>query len=260
MKVKSFLDELRANHRIFTNYYLPEASLFDENNEPLYPVIHTENSLIFQQKTNYDFTRLLVYTTQDIQQIEQNLEKSVLEFIRPKKSYLNDEVLHQWAMKHHLEHYTTFHRMMLLSSDKIPIFDEKITLPLEEDLKKIKQILENQFNVYTERIPSIEELSLLKDSIYIIKEKEEIQALLVSEKTGVTEELRYWWVREESRGKKYGSLLMRYFLNKNEETKRFVLWVEKNNITAIEKYQYFGFQEDRIINEIYLTNDIYNEK
>lgn len=255
MEVKPFLDELIANHRIFTNYYLPEVSLFDENNEPLYPVINTENSLVFQQKMDYDFSRLLVYTTQDIQQIEQNLEKSVLEFIRPKKSNLNDEVLHQWAMKHHLVHYTTFQRMMLLSSDKTPFFDAKITLPLEGDLKKIKQILENQFNVYMERIPSIEELSLLKDSIYIIKEKEEIQALLISEKTGVTEELRYWWVREESRGKKYGSVLMRYFLNKHQETKRFVLWVEKSNISAIEKYQYFGFQEDRIINEIYFTKD-----
>ena len=100
----------------------------------------------------------------------------------------------------------------------------------------------------------------LRDSTYIIKNNNNLAAILISEKKGKTEELRYWLVLPDYRDLGYGGLLMKYFLNLNIETIRYTLWVDASNITTIKKYEHYGFLKDRLLNKIFINKNIMKEK
>ncbi|KQB44196.1 GCN5-related N-acetyltransferase [Flavobacterium daejeonense] len=257
MEFQKLLETFRLNKAV-TNSYLPDVSLFDKKGNPVYDYLKSDDSIIFFKETAYSFRQVLVFVKSKCSIAGQNIQNSVFEFIRPGISSLSNEVLHNWALKNGFVHYKTFQRMAFLRKEKEKL-DSLVDIehPKDlEDLTAIKTFLEDNFDIFAERIPSVEELKSLITGIYLIRDNRQIAALLISEKKGVTEELRYWLVKKEFRKKKYGGALMRYFLNKNGDTKRFVLWVDNTNEEAIDKYKHFGFSNDKIINEIYITKDL----
>lgn len=255
MREKLFLEELKQKG-IVSNNYASDSILFDEVESLKASIVMQENSLIFFRKTEYSFNRAVVYTTKNSTDLNLDCKQTTLEFIRQKKDNLEENILNQWAVRNGFSHFSTFNRMMMMRQNRENVLYKQIQNPTDEDLIEIKQFLEQNFNIFTERIPTIEELIVLKKTTYFVRENDEIVALLISEKKGVTEELRYWLVKENYRGKKYGGLLMKHFLNNFADTQRFILWVDNTNISAIDKYKYFGFKGDRIVNEIYLTKDL----
>lgn len=257
MELQKLLETFRLNKGA-TNSYLPDAFLFDKKGNPVYDYLQSNNCLIFFKETEHSFRQVLVFVKSKSSITDQNIQNSVLEFIRPRISSLSNEVLHNWALNNGFVHYKTFQRMTLLRKEREKVnYLFNIEHPKDlDDLIAIKIFLEDNFDIFAERIPSVEELKSLITSTYLIRDNRQITALLISEKKGVTEELRYWLVKKEFQKKKYGGILMRYFLNKNEDTKRFVLWVDNTNQNAIDKYKYFGFSNDKIINEIYITKDL----
>lgn len=124
-------------------------------------------------------------------------------------------------------------------------------LATKNDISQIKSLLELNFDKYGERIPNETELENLLSSTYCVKEKGLISAVLISEKKGNSEELKYWLVSEKNRGKGYGTKLMEIFLSRNSDTQIYYLWVEKNNFAAISKYVSFGFEMDSLKNLVF---------
>ena len=170
---------------------------------------------------------------------------------------MQSDQVKNWLVDNDNFHYRTFLRMFRIDNLQITGIDfSSVQNPKGDDFEAIKRLLEKNFDIYAERIPSIEELKQLQNSTYVIKHENQIAAILISDLKGKTEELRYWLVMPEFRYKGYGSLLMKYFLNCCKDTKRYTLWVDSVNENAINKYKYFGFVKDRIINTIYINKNI----
>jgi acyl carrier protein/ribosomal protein S18 acetylase RimI-like enzyme len=170
-------------------------------------------------------------------------------------------LISDWLIDNRNFHYKTFVRMFKTEKvDYSEVDFSKIQNPSFEDILIIKKELEDNFNILTERIPSIEELFELKNTTFIIKEGNEIASILISEIKGKTKELRYWLVLPQYRNNGYGSLLIKFFLNCNKVTVRFTLWVDTLNLKAIKYYELNGFKYDRLINKIFINYTIMKDK
>lgn len=237
-------------------------NLIESNNAEYFEV--NDDKYVFQNR-EYNFQQTFFWinkykiTSQPINLFrDKNL---VLEYILLENQKKN-QLIDNWLTTNQFFDFRTFIRMFQIrqSNNLHYISTNNITNPTEYDFDAIKNILEKNFNIFSERIPSINELKNLEKSTYLIKKNNHIAALLISEKKGKTEELRYWVVLPEYRSMGYGSDLMKYFLNLNKDTIRFTLWVDLKNFGAIEKYKYFQFKKDKIVNKIYINTKIMKEK
>jgi acyl carrier protein len=244
-------------------YTQPQLLKLLENKNAEYLEVNDDKYLL--QKRDYNFHQIFFWINKynkHNQPVNLFKEKNlVLEYIileKQEKIYIIDN----WLKTNQFFEFRTFIRMFQIrQSDYLQyVSTNNIKNPIDSDYNEIKNILETNFNVFSERIPDINELKSLENSTYLIKRNKQIAALLISEKKGKTEELRYWVVLTEYRSMGYGSDLMKYFLNLNKETLRFTLWVDIRNIDAIEKYKYFQFKKDKLINKIYINKNIMKEK
>jgi len=218
----------------------------------------TENqfsALLFIEKTRYDFWRLYFYI-QDITELNWAIfkEKALVAeiVVRNSKKEKWDSILQAFEKKGEFKKYDTFTRFYKEKLEVEIQEDDFSTLetPREEDLLVIQQLIEANFNVYSDRIPSVEELKTLTKTTFIIKEKGQIVAFFITEKKGVTLEFRYWLVLEKYRGRKYGSLLMNRVLTNDPEIKRIISWISIKNTNVILAHKHLGFKEDGLTNYI----------
>jgi len=248
-----------------TNCYMLENEMFDAEQSSYFDIQMSLELVCLYKNTKYNFKQMYFFVNQD-QLLKRELfnwkEKYfVVENVTQIKLAKQNELITKWLCNNGIYHYRTFLRMYCLDCmDYSDIDFSIIQNPNGLDFENIKENLESNFDIYAERIPSVEELRNLNKSIYIIKIENEIAALLISEQKGRTEEIRYWLVGQNYRDKGFGGLLMKYFLNKNRQTKRYTLWVDRINKNAINKYESFGFVKDRIVNSIYINKNIMVDK
>jgi GNAT superfamily N-acetyltransferase len=120
----------------------------------------------------------------------------------------------------------------------------------KQDLPIVKKLLEENFDAYSDRIPSLRELEKLAETIFLIKENNKIVAFFITERKGFTLEFRYWLVLEAYRGKRYGGLLMKRVLTFDPEIKRFISWISQKNKNVILAHEHLGFKNDGLINYV----------
>ncbi len=130
-----------------------------------------------------------------------------------------------------------------------------------KDAEVIEQILLNNFNPITERIPTLKEIEDLiinhsEGGINLIKEvsekeDEKIIGLMIYSLTPSTIHLRYWWSHPQYRGAKVGSRLLNSFFDVGKDCKRMILWVDVKNENAISKYIHYGFSKESMYDQIY---------
>jgi acyl carrier protein/GNAT superfamily N-acetyltransferase len=248
--------------KYFTNSFLSD---FDIKNELTEVSSDLHNEFLFANSvTKYNFRYLYFWFNLNyIEKVKIALNDSfkyVIEVVLLKNDIL-ETIIPKFLTSNNFFEYRTFNRMILIKDKN---FDFKpsieICFPKENDLRSIQEILESNFDIYSERIPTIDELRKLSKTTFLIKDTEKICALLISEIKGKTEELRYWLVLSDYRSKGYGTILMNYFLNLNKNTVRYLLWVDNNNSNAIQKYDKFNFKRDRLVNKIYINQNIMKEK
>lgn len=248
-----------------TNCFMTERELFDLKDTCNFESQITDEVFCFFKKANHDFNNMYFYATQ----------KAILakKPILWKKPYFVTEII---LLEHEVEkslqiknwlnaqgnyHYHSVFRMNRVKQENE--YDSNYSLiqnPGDTDLKDLLKILEQNFDKYTERIPTLEKLQELRNSIYLIKEDNQIAALFVTEIKGSTRFMHFWLVISEFRGKGYGELIFKYCLNCNSEIKRYMSWIDVRNNYSIKKHTEFGFVKDRIINFIYLNIKIMKEK
>jgi len=248
-----------------TNCFMTEREIFDNNDSCIFDNQITDEVFCFFKKTNHDFKNMFFYATQnallaknpilhkepyvvtEVFVLEHEVEKSLLikNWLNSQGNYHCHTVFRMNRIRHEQEHDINY---------------SLIQNPNENDFEVILKILEKNFDKYTERIPTLEKLKELKDSIYLIKEDNKIAALFITEIKETTRNMLFWLVISEFRGKGYGELIFKYCLNCNFEIKRYMSWIDVRNNYSIKKHTEFGFVKDRIINFIYHNINIMKEK
>lgn len=259
-----FLSKLKEKPFV-TNCYMLENEIFDVDQSSYFDKQMNSDLVCLYKNTEYNFKQMYFFVSlvrlSKMEPCEWKENFFVVENVSQSKFIDKNTLITNWLSKSNVYHYRTFLRMYCLNSfDYNDIDFSIIENPKESDFQNIKEILELNFDIYAERIPSIGELRSLSKSTYIIKIENKIAAMLISAQKGKTEEIRYWLVDQNFRDKGFGGLLMKYFLNNNKDTKRYTLWVDNLNKNAINKYEFFGFVKDRIINSIYINRNIMIDK
>lgn len=212
-------------------------------------------ALLFTEKSCYDFWRFYFYTP-DSTKINWDFfqgKKLVAEIIvRQSQNEKWEPIVHTFQEKGGFQLYDTFIR---LYKDKIDIDVEGVDFslietPYEEDFLKIQALLESNFDIYCDRIPSLDELKSLAKTTFLIKDKKQIVAFFIAEKKGVTLVFRYWLVLPNYRGRKYGDLLMKRILTCDTEISRVTSWISQKLDYSILAHKRLGFKEDGLKNYI----------
>jgi hypothetical protein len=253
MKEK-YIEQIKLGIKCTNSYESSKEILHKLENSSVL-INQQSKALLFIEKTRYDFWRFYFYI-QDISLLNWSIfkEKSLISeiVVRNSKKEKWDAILKIFKEKGRFKIYDIFNRMY---RDKQEIdvlgFDFSIIETAnEEDVFKIRHLLETNFDLYASKIPTLEELKLLKETTFLIKDKEQIVAFFITEKKGVTLEFRYWLVLENYRGKKYGSLLMKYVLSFDPEIVRTISWISQKNENVILAHKNLGFKEDGLTNYI----------
>lgn len=258
MKEK-YLEQIQLGIKC-TNSYCSSKECISRLEESTSLVENQSFALMFIEKTRYDFWRLYFYI-QDITKINWVLfyEKVLVAeiIVRRSKKEKWDLIIQAFQEKGGFKIYDTFIR---LYKDKIDIDVQDVDFsiienPLEKDFLEIQQLLEVNFDFYSDRIHSVEDLKKLTKTTFLIKDKGKIVALFIAEKNGITLIFRYWLVLESHRGRKYGDLLMKRILTCDPEIKRIISWISKKLDYSILAHKRLGFKEDGLTNYI-----LYREK
>lgn len=248
-----------------TNCFMTEHEIFDNNDSCNFDNQISDEVFCFFKRTNPDFKNMFFYATQKTLLAKNPIVHNELNFVT-EVFVLENEVEKSLQIKNWLNsqgnyHYHTVFRMNRVKQEQEhDINYSLIQNPNEEDFEVLLKILEQNFDKYTERIPTLEKLKEFKNSIYLIKEDNQIAALFVTEIKGSTRFMHFWLVISEFRGKGYGELIFKYCLNCDPEIKRYTSWINVKNNYSIKKHAEFGFVKDRIINFIYLNTNIMKEK
>jgi GNAT superfamily N-acetyltransferase len=212
-------------------------------------------SLFFIQKTQFHFWRFYFYI-QDLQKINWSFfkEKELITeiVVRDSKKEKWNLVLQEFQEKGNFKNYDSYIRLFKEKSEiKINKEDFSIIETANDlDLVFVQQLIENNFNKYSDKIPTLNELKTLVNTTFLIKEKGQIVAFFMTEKKGITLEFRYWLVLPEYRGKKFGKILMDYVLTFDPEIVRFTSWISLKNENVILAHKNLGFKEDGLTNYI----------
>jgi acyl carrier protein len=248
-----------------TNCFLTEHEIFDNNGTCNFENQITDEVFCFFKKNNNDFKNMFFFATENALLTKPCIVHKELNIVT-EVFVLEHEVdklirIKNWLNSQGYYHYHTVFRMNRVKQElEQDINFSLIQNPNENDFEIVLKILEKNFDKYTERIPTLEKLKEFKNSIYLIKENNQIAALFVTEIKGGTRFMLFWLVISEFRGKGYGELIFKYCLNCNSEIKRYTSWINVKNNYSIKKHAEFRFAKDRINNFIYLNTNIMKEK
>lgn len=128
----------------------------------------------------------------------------------------------------------------------------KITSACMQDAQIVQDILLDEFDKFSERVPSISEVevSIANEEIFISSENGRNCGIIWFTDSGNYAHLRYIAVLPEFRGAGVGSCLMNFMLSRLEEAGRIDLWVVSDNQRAINMYSKLGFVRDGLANVV----------
>tara|TARA_B110000240_G_scaffold194602_1_gene242538 strand:+ start:218 stop:991 length:774 start_codon:yes stop_codon:yes gene_type:complete len=249
-----YLEQIQRGAKC-ANFYDATKEVLSRLKKPTTQIENQSHALLFVEKSRYDFWRCYFYI-QDIAKVNWAIfkEKTLITEIVVRKSKIEKwksilEVFEKNGAFIIYDAYMRFAKELPETTFKNLDFSN-IQTSQEEDLVDIQQLIETNFNSYSDKIPSVDELKLLTKSTFLIKEKGEIVAFFITEKKGTTLEFRYWLVLEQYRGRRYGERLINRVLTHDPEIRRVTSWVSQKNKSVIRVHKKLGFKEDGLINYI----------
>lgn len=239
----------------YTNSYRSSEDILSliDNSDTL--IDSQSHALLVAAKERYDFWRLYFYI-QDSTKVNWDFfqEKKLVTEIIVRQSQIEKwrPIVQTFQENGKFRLYDTFIRLYkdIIDTDVEDVNFSMIETPCNEDFLVLQQLLEANFDIYCDRIPSVEELKSLAKTTFLIRDKGEIVAFFIAEKKGVTLVYRYWLVLENFRGRKYGDLLMKRVLTCDHEIERITSWISKKLDYSILAHKRLGFKEDGLINYI----------
>ena len=252
----------KQENRKFTNCYLSNDDLEEQFFNNQFETFQIQsNALLLLEKTRYAFYKLLFFS-KDILKIDWTAfsdKKLVLNMVlRRSKLDTWNSIFDKIQLEGKFTIRGKFVRMSIATQEKD--FEKKsfktIKKPVLQDFKSLQILLEQNFDIYSEFIPSISDLEDFHETTYIIKEDHKVAAFAICQNIGNTTELRFLLVLKEHRGKGYGNLLLKYSMSRDANINRYFLWVNIKNKAATNLYNKMGFKEDDILNCLFINKNI----
>ena len=124
------------------------------------------------------------------------------------------------------------------------------------DVAEVHRHLWENFDPRAEHLPSLAEVEGAAGlgTVLLAERGSETGALLWYDRVGLTTTLRYWLVLENFCRMGLGDLLLRGYLEECAECRRFLLWVESDNSPAQRHYRHYGYQADRVSDQIMMRD------
>jgi hypothetical protein len=133
-----------------------------------------------------------------------------------------------------------------------------IEVALNGDAPEILRLIEGSFDRFADQLPALYEIedAIAARQILIIKQIDEIAAVLFFETQGLTSTIRYWLVAAPFHSRGLGSTLIRHYFLNQPAVRRFILWVTATNQNAVQKYQHYGYAPDGLVDHVLLSEPV----
>ena len=120
------------------------------------------------------------------------------------------------------------------------------------DVAAVAAFLDRLLDPYTDQTPDEDEIgeAAARRNLILVRRGKSVGGLLLFETTGLTSHLRYWYVDDGARNQGIGARLIRQYFHLCSGSRRFILWVVRDNADAIAKYRHYGFREDALVDRI----------
>lgn len=256
------IEEISASKAYINNNYMFSDELIKKiDNGVLKPVISHKILFLLEKKDDYNKVVFFASSYDALFEMYEYLShakgKYVISYITPdsKTDFLSEklEILG-------FNRYKQYRRLFLLNNK----INDNIALNLNEkdycvnnDSEIMRREMDKVFDKITDDIVTDIELNQMINNKQAIcfKNEEILEGFLLFENTGYNSYLRCLCVCEDFRGNGIGRLLVKKWIDilKNK-TKRYNLWVNCENSPAISLYKSFGFNEDKLMDNIFVID------
>ena len=133
-----------------------------------------------------------------------------------------------------------------------------IDVAAKGEAPEILRLIEASFDRFADQLPTLYEIeaAIAARQILIIRQNEQIAALLFFETQGLTSTIRYWLVAAPFHSHGLGSTLIRHYFSSQPAVRRFILWVTATNQNAIQKYQHYGYAPDGLVDHVLVSEPV----
>lgn len=124
----------------------------------------------------------------------------------------------------------------------------------EKEAPIVRDILIKNFNPICENIPDEKEIEAIIDAGHAkaFVHDTKIMGIMLCDRDKSTIHLRYWWVSPDIRNAGVGSKLLNEFFRLGAGSQRQILWVDVENINAINRYEHYGFKKEPLFDHIHV--------
>lgn len=251
----ALLSDVKAhNKRYHTNYFLLADKLQNMITEYKIFIQQLDNGFILYKREDTYFR--LYYFFYNLKEL--NFTKADLPVVIDiiKKDSDSTEIDDLW-MDCGFHKYAKYKRMAVASKDINIPFCERENFSLiasQSDTDSIYGILTNNFDIFSDHIPKVEEVFQAITDKNVILEKNisgNITGFLFFELMGISSLIRYIFVDPKFRGQGISRQLMaKYFQLTCQNVVNHLLWVDEKNYIAQKLYISYGYKFDNLIDNI----------
>ena len=143
-------------------------------------------------------------------------------------------------------------RLIRMAAEEVAMSGPDVEFAGPADVAAIAAFLDRLLDPYTDQIPEDDEIreAAARGNLILVRHGESVGGLLMFETMGLTSHLRYWYVDDGARNQGIGACLIRRYFRLCSGSRRFILWVLRDNADAIAKYRHYGFREDALVDRI----------
>ncbi len=134
--------------------------------------------------------------------------------------------------------------------------ENEVEIATDEYSAEITEMLQKNFDKYSEQVYSFDEVRKLVHDVKIImiRDVSKIKGILIRSILPQSSVLNNFLVNPEFLGQKIGSKLLKHYIFESKFTKRMWLWVIRDNEHAINMYQKHGYTRDGLVDAIMILN------
>ena len=124
----------------------------------------------------------------------------------------------------------------------------------EEDRGRLRDMMDNTFDVFSDNIPTEEELNefIKNKNIICIRMEHRVIGFIIFEDKGKTSYIRMVCIDRDYRGKGLGNKLMNIYFRLHSDYKSFTLWYDTENMAAYSLYLRWGYEKESMYNFIFV--------
>lgn len=253
MQVNEVYADFIREKKKFTNcYFTIEEFRKQCLNKQIWAEIRKGSLLIWQQECGY---KKLYFVGNDLCWIDDfhtsEIETVAIEIVT--KGELEEYDLRKRMKCKDVIQYTRFRRGGFPEPDKL--LEEVVEYCTEEDIPDIRYMLDTNFSVIGDYIPSDTELRafIQNEAVICLRDVRNIMGYVIFEDKGRTSYIRNICVSEKYRRKGIGGKLMSVYFYMHKDFKGFTLWCKTTNKPALKLYTNGGgYSNEDLHNYIFI--------